>query len=68
MSSYRNRRVRAQRKRHSRTVAQLKDRIRTFEEQGRKKEAKVAQDRLLKLLLGVRCTLPMFALTRDASH
>ena len=52
MSSYRNRRVRAQRKRHSRTVAQLKDRIRTFEEQGRKKEAKVAQDRLLKLLLG----------------
>ena len=52
MSSYRNRRVRAQRKRHSRTVAQLKDRIRTFEEQGRTKEAKVAQDRLLKLLLG----------------
>ena len=51
MSSYRNRRVRAQRKRHSRTVAQLKDRIRTFEEQ-EQKEAKVAQDRLLKLLLG----------------
>ena len=33
MSSYRNRRVRAQRKRHSRTVAQLKDRIRTAAEE-----------------------------------
>lgn len=49
MSSYRNRRVRAQRKRHSRTVARLRDRIRTFVAQTREKEAAVAKHFLSEL-------------------
>ncbi len=40
MSSYRNRRIRAQRKRHSITVSRMRDRIRTLTDQGRTKEAR----------------------------
>jgi hypothetical protein len=40
MSSHNNRRVRAQRKRHAKTILRLRDRIRTLTEQGRMKEAK----------------------------
>jgi hypothetical protein len=64
MSSYRNRRVRAQRKRHSRTVAQLKDRIRTFEEQGRKKEAKTVETKLMAILLGAVSVVQVRAHTK----
>ena len=52
MSSHSNRRIRAQRKRHVRIVARLKDRIRTFTEQGRKSEAATVRAELL-LLTGV---------------
>ena len=52
MSSHSNRRIRAQRKRHARIVARLKDRIRTFTEQGRKSEAATVRAELL-LLTGV---------------
>jgi len=52
MSSHSNRRIRAQRKHHVRIVARLKDRIRTFTEQGRKSEAATVRAELL-LLTGV---------------
>ena len=52
MSSHSNRRIRAQRKRHAQIVVRLKDRIRTFTEQGRKSEAATVRAELL-LLTGV---------------
>src|SRR5208337_2496278 len=49
MSSYRNRRIRAQRKRHAQTVARLRDRIRTLVAQTRYKEAAVSKHFLTEL-------------------
>lgn len=51
MSSWNSRRLRAQRKRHYNLVARLKDRIRTFEEQGRDKEAAPVWRELMLLLV-----------------
>jgi hypothetical protein len=39
MSSWNSRRVRSQRRRHAKRVTRLRDRFRTFDEQGRHKEA-----------------------------
>lgn len=51
MSSWNSRRIRAQRKRHYNLVARLKDRLRTFEEQGRNKEAAPVWRELMLLLV-----------------
>jgi len=67
MSSHSNRRIRAQRKRHSRTVARLRDRIRTFEGQGRKKEAKAANAELFALLLQSVSVVQVRARTRQVT-
>ncbi len=54
MSSYRNRRIRAQKKRHAQTVARLKDQIRSFAERGCIAKEWAAQTRLNGLLSAER--------------
>ena len=54
MSSYRNRRIRAQKKRHAQTVARLKDQIRSFAERGCIAKEWATQTRLNGLLSAER--------------
>ncbi len=64
MSSYRNRRIRAQKKRHAQTVARLKDRVRTFDQQGRLTERSDAQTQLHAFVFADVRTVQVQAHTR----
>ena len=49
MSSHSNRRIRAQRKRHARTVERLLDRLHTLDKQGRLVEAATVREQLFAI-------------------